>query len=319
MNWLEESLEARRAQIGRFVLGTGNFGGIASTVAPGVGLSATASHDLIETAIAEGLRVLDTSDVYARGASERIIGSWNAAHPSDDVIIQTKTGITEHGPDLSPQRLRSQLDASIATLGRVDVYLAHTVDRNTPWSESLQVFSDAVENGLIRAYGLSNVAAGDLTAALEVADTLGLIRPELVQNSYSLLKAGDDKELLPIVHDEGLAYMAYSPLANGVLSGRYSQGEKPGAASRAAIASPAGSYLDDENTMARVREFDRVAEALGVTSSGLALGWLVNHPIVTAPIIGISTPSQWQAVHEALQLEWASTLGEQLTDIFHLA
>jgi aryl-alcohol dehydrogenase-like predicted oxidoreductase len=317
MNWSAESIDDRRARLGRFILGTGNFGGIASTIGPGIGLSAAAGHDLIDTAMTEGLRVVDTSDVYARGASEKIIGSWAAAHHGADVIIQTKTGITEHGPDLSPHRIRKQLDSSIATLGRVDFYLAHTVDRRTPWSDSIQAFSEAVETGLIRAYGLSNVGAADLSTALETADNLGLVRPELVQNSYSLLHREDDTDLLPIVHDEGLTYMAYSPLANGVLSGRYSQGEKPDATSRAAIASPAAAYLNDKDTMVRVREFDRIAASWGVSPSGLALGWLVNHPIVTAPIVGISKASQWQGIHEALRLEWTENLGGELSELFH--
>lgn len=316
MNWSAKPIEDRRKEIGTFLLGTGNFGGIARTIGPGVGLDESDSHALMNRAVGEGIRVLDTADSYALGASEDIVGAWAATHDRAEVFIETKTGISSSGPDLSPGRVRQQLAASIAKLGRVDFFLAHVVDPNTPWEESLPVFSSAVEDGIIRAYGLSNVDEQALTTALEVADRLGLRRPEIVQNSYSLLARGDDYGVLPLVRDEGLIYTPYSPLANGVLSGRYSRDQKPAPTSRAAIASPSQVYLNDPETMAKVREFDELALSESISSAGLALAWLVNHKIVTAPVIGLSSADHWHSIHEAVRLNWTEDFEDRLASIF---
>ncbi|WP_436535942.1 aldo/keto reductase [Actinoplanes sp. HUAS TT8] len=316
MTWIGSTAAERRTQIGRFVLGAGGLGGIAGITGPGIGLSETDGHRLVDRAIGEGFKILDTADIYAGGASERILGAWNRAHPGASVLIQSKTGVTPDGPDLSPERIRRQLDHSIEVLGRVDLYLAHQVDPGTPWSESLPVFSSAVEKGTIRAYGLSNVDEAALTTALDTADRLGLARPELIQNQYSLVARDDDKGVLPIVASQNLAYTPYSPLANGVLAGRYSRGERPEHGSRASTSPRAGGLLGDDAVMARVREFDRLAEEHDVTPAGLALAWLINHPVVTAPIVGPSKDSHWLGIHESTRLTWTPTLQERLDDLF---
>jgi 1-deoxyxylulose-5-phosphate synthase len=317
MGWIATIPEERRRQLGSFLLGTGGIGGIAATTGPGIGLSQEEGHKLIDRALdKEGIKVLDTADMYAAGASERIVGAWNAAHPDADVLIQTKTGVTAEGPNLAPDRVRRQLAHSVAVLGRVDLYIAHQADPNTPWAESLPVFSHAVESGVIRAYGLSNVDGAALSSALETADRLKLVRPELIQNQYSLLARGDDRDVLPIVRSEGLAYTPFSPLATGLLAGRYSNGEQPGHGSRASIASRHAHYFGDEQVMVKVRAFDRLAAEHEVTSAGLALAWLVNHPLVTAPIVGPSKESQWTAVHEAQKLPWTSQLADRLDSLF---
>src|SRR5882762_2169550 len=209
MTWIAASQQERREQIGRFLLGAGGIGGIAGATGPGLGLSDSeglalidrtvdesqalavgqgqcradsGGLALIDRAVEEGFKVLDTADMYTGGNSERVVGTWNRTHPDAGIFIQTKTGITPDGPDLSPDRVARQLEHSIAVLGRVDLYVAHQVDPNTPWAESLPVFSRAVENGTIRAYGLSNVDGEALASALKTADRLGLVRPELVQN-----------------------------------------------------------------------------------------------------------------------------------------
>jgi aryl-alcohol dehydrogenase-like predicted oxidoreductase len=308
--------QERRAQFGRFLLGTGNIGGIATTTGPGIGLSEPEGLDLIDRALEEGIAVIDTSDAYTGGASERVVGEWNRAHPDSGVLIQTKTGVRADGPDLSPGRVAQQLAHSIETLGRVDLYLAHVVDPHTPWSESLPVFSEAVESGRIRAYGLSNVDEAALASALETADRLGLTRPQIVQNSFSLIQRRDDAGVLPIVESERLVYEPYSPLSNGILAGRYSRGDRPATGSRASIASGSAVFLDDAELMARVRAFDDLAETHGVSSAGLALAWLTNHPLVTAPIIGVSRPAQWQGVREAAALAWSAQLETQVDALF---
>jgi aryl-alcohol dehydrogenase-like predicted oxidoreductase len=316
LTWIASSAHERRAQLGRFLLGTGNIGGVATLTGPGLGLSDSEGLGLIDRAVADGFTVIDTADIYTGGNSERVIGMWNQAHPDSGMLIQSKTGFTSGGPDLSPERVARQLQHSIDTLGRVDLYLAHTVDPQTPWSESLPAFSAAVESGRIRAYGLSNVDRAALESALETADRLGLVRPELIQNSYSLIVREDDLSVLPIVQAEGLAYTPYSPLANGILAGRYSRGELPEKGSRASTGRRTDEFLGDPELMKRVEAFDRLAAGHGVTPAGLALGWLVNHPLVDAPVIGVSKEPQWRGVQEALELEWTAEISARLDELF---
>jgi aryl-alcohol dehydrogenase-like predicted oxidoreductase len=316
VTWIASSPQTRREQFGRFLLGTGNIGGLAALTGPGLGLSDDEGLDLIDRAVAEDFKVVDTADIYTGGNSERVVGLWNKAHPDSGVLIQSKTGATSDGPNLSPERVTRQLQHSLDTLGRVDFYVAHTVDPNTPWSDSLPVFSSAVENGRIRAYGLSNVDEAALSSALETADRLGLARPELIQNSYSLLVRGDDRSVLPIVRSEGLAYTPYSPLANGILTGRYSGGQQPEHGSRASSGPRVRSFLDDPAVLDRVRQFDRLAAELDLSPAGLGLAWLINQARVVAPIIGISKESQWQGVHEAQRFAWTAKVAAQLDDLF---
>lgn len=316
MTWLATSPDGRRAQLGRFLLGTGGMGGIAGQTGPGIGLTEGEGHALIDQAVGEGFTVLDTSDFYAAGESERIVGAWRERHPLAEVLIQSKTGITADGPNLQPERVRRQLAHSIAVLGRVDLYLAHQIDRSTPWQEWLPVFGEAVESGTIRAYGLSNVTGEDLVTALETADRLRIARPEIVQNQYSLLARADDAEVLPIVVSEGLAYTPYSPLANGLLAGRYSNGERPGRGSRASVASRASEFLGDDAVIERVRAFDRLAAAHDVSSAGLAIAWLVNHPAVTAPIVGPSRASHWTGIHEGVAFAWSDAVAGEVAELF---
>lgn len=317
MTWVASSPAARRAQFGKFLLGTGNMGGVALTTGPGIGLSDDDSLALIDQAISEGVTILDTADIYADGNSERIVGVWNKQHSDTDLLIQSKTGVTHNGPDLSAHRVARQLDHSIETIGRVDLYIAHAVDPRTPWAESLPVFSSAVRDGRIRAYGLSNVTEAALTAALETADSLDLVRPEIIQNAYSLLAREDEAAVLPIAKSEGLAYTPFSPLAYGILAGRYSRGERPTAGSSRASTGPrALGFLDNAELMNRVQQFDQIAAARGVSPAGLALAWLMNRPLVTASIIGISRPSQWQGVHEAIKLAWSDDIAGELDDLF---
>jgi aryl-alcohol dehydrogenase-like predicted oxidoreductase len=178
------------------------------------------------------------------------------------------------------------------------------------------VFSTAVESGLIRAYGLSNVDEAALSSALETADRLGLIRPELVQNAYSLIVRDDDRSVLPLVEAEGLAYTPYSPLANGILAGRYSKGEEPAKGTRASTSPRAPRLLADPAVISQVRKFDQLAAEREVSSAGLALAWVTHRPLLTAPIIGISNDSQWQGVHEALKIDWTAELAERINEIF---
>jgi aryl-alcohol dehydrogenase-like predicted oxidoreductase len=302
--------------VSRFILGAGGIGGVATVTGPGIGLDEEQGGALVDHALEVGITVIDTADVYADGASERILGGWRARHQEADLLIETKAGMTPNGPDLSPGRLRGKLESARRTLGRVDLFLPHAVDPGTPWSESLPVLSEAVDQGLIRAYGLSNVTEADLADALETADRLGIRRPQLIQNRYSLIARGDEAGVLPLARAESIGYTPYSPLAAGLLAGRYSDGEQPGHGSRLSTQAPTLTALSGREVQEKVRRFNQVAQRSGLAPAALALAWLLNQPGVTAPIVGPSKPSHWDAVTASVTVPWTGSLDQAVEEAF---
>lgn len=292
-------------EITAFVYGAGSIGGIGgSPETRGLGLDAEQGFGRLSEAHALGIRVVDTADSYGGGESERTVGRWLAEQQPEDVLVETKVGGTTHGINLSGPHIERQLAQSIERLGRVDLYLSHAPDPTTPLEETLTAFAAAQEAGQITAFGVCNVDARLLESLLSTAANAGLPRPEWIQNGFNLLDRRDEAEVLPLVEAEGLGYMAFSPLAGGVLSDRYLDGAQPAAGSRIAVAGEkyyAGMYSADN--LARVARLRDLARDKGISVAGLALAWLRTHPVITAPVISPSTAAQWQAVHEALENE----------------
>jgi aryl-alcohol dehydrogenase-like predicted oxidoreductase len=309
-------------EITEFVYGAGSIGGIGGAESTrGLGIDAEQGLDRLSEAHALGIRVVDTADSYGGGESERTVGRWLAERLPEDILVETKVGTSVQAGqpriDLSGPHIERQLAQSISRLGRVDLYLSHAPDPNTPLEETLTAFTAAQETGLIRAYGVCNVDAELLEALLSTAAKLGLPRPEWIQNGFNLLDRKDEKELLPLVEAEGLGYMAFSPLAGGMLSDRYLDGAPPAAGSRIAVAGDRyypGIYSAEN--LARVARLRDVARDKGVSVAGLALAWLRAHPVVTAPVISPSTNAQWQAVHEAIEVELDEDAFATVSEIF---
>ena len=220
--------------VSRIILGCGNFGGIGSSPAFfGAGESEEEAHALLDAAWAAGITALDTADAYGGGRSETFVGSWLRERPDvrDRLVLTTKTANPmEEGGDrgLSRDRIRRQIESSLTRLGveRVDLYLAHAPDPETPLAETIGAFAELVEEGTIRAFGGSNVDRAWLEEALRHG------RVECVQNSFSLLERADESGVLELCAREGIAYTAYSPLAGGWLTGKYRRDEEPPAGSR---------------------------------------------------------------------------------------
>lgn len=293
-------------EITEFIFGAGSIGGVGGAVATrGLGINAGQGLDQLSEAHALGIRLVDTADNYGGGESERTVGRWLAEQRPNDVLVQTKVGgiarADQARVDLSGPHIERQLAQSIQRLGRVDLYVSHAPDPHTPVEHTLAAFAAAREAGLIRAFGVSNVDVRLLESLLDTAASTGLPRPEWVQNGFSLLNRTDEQDLLPLIGAEDLGYMAFSPLAGGVLSGRYLDGAPPAPGSRIAVAGDryySGMYSAEN--LARVARLRDIAQEKGISAAGLALAWLRAHPAVTAPIVSPSTGAQWQAVREAL-------------------
>ena len=235
-------------EVTRLILGCGNFGGIGS--APeffGQGESEEEAFALMDAAWDAGIRAFDTADAYGGGRSELAVGRWLRERARrDELTLTTKVFHSVAGDPtdsgLAPERIRHQFPTSLERLGveRVDLYLIHEADPETPVEQTLEALTELVERGTVGAIGASNVDGPYLAEALEISERRGLARFEWVQNSYSLLDREAEREVLPLCAEEGLGFTPFSPLAGGWLTGRYRRGEPKPAGSR--LATRPGPY-----------------------------------------------------------------------------
>ncbi|MGZ4354990.1 MAG: aldo/keto reductase, partial [Gaiellaceae bacterium] len=249
-----------------------------------------------------GITTFDTADAYGGGRSETWIGEWRAAKGPDvrdRLVVATKVFHSVEGDaadqGLAPARIRRQLAGSLRRLGvdRVDLYLTHEPDPETPVAETLGALDELVAEGLVGAYGLSNVDGPQLREALAAGS------PGWVQNSYSLLDREPEREVLPLCAEHGLGFTPFGPLAGGWLTGKYRRGEPPPGGSRMTLRPEPYLHLDDERVYAGL---DRLAER-GAGTAELAFAWLFAHPQVTAVVVGPRRPEQLAAALAALDLE----------------
>jgi aryl-alcohol dehydrogenase-like predicted oxidoreductase len=287
------------AAIAPVALGCGNFGGIGS--APeffGQGLTGDQALELMDAAWELGIRHFDTADAYGGGRSELAIGRWIASRGvQPELTTKTFNPMTagaDHG--LRPERIARQLEASLDRLGvpQVAFYLAHDFDPDVPLAETLGAFADAQAAGFIRSYGVSNFSAAQLRAALAAGD------PRAIQNSYSLLGRSDDPELLGLCCQHGVAYLAFSPLAGGWLTGKYRRGETYPAGSRMTQRPEPYQELVAARTFDFLDRLAAVAARRGSSMAGLALAWLLADKRVSQVVIGPGRPAHLAPVTEAL-------------------
>jgi aryl-alcohol dehydrogenase-like predicted oxidoreductase len=300
------ALGASGLAVSRVLLGCGSIGGIGSSpTTRGRGLNRSEGLEQISRAVDLGVTVLDTANSYAGGVSEQVIGEWLSQHHNADVLVETKVGnLVEAGQtaiDLSAAHIARQFEASRARLGRIDLYLSHGPDDSTPIEDTLEAFAALLETGAVRAVGGCNVDADQLRRALAAADRYGLPHYEWVQNEYNLLARQDESGLLDVIREHNLGYTPYSPLAGGLLSGRYQRDAAPAADSRMAVAAFAMRPLDD-GTWAGLESLNAHAQRREVSTAGLALAWALSRPEVTAVLVAPRSASQFAAVEEALTL-----------------
>jgi len=284
----------------RIALGCGNFGGVGS--APeffGRGLSEDQALAVMDAAWAAGITHFDTADAYGGGRSEASIGRWIATRGLRPGLT-TKTYnpmAAGAGHGLAPARIARQLAASLDRLGvdHIELYLAHDFDPNVPLAETFGAFEQARNHGTVGAYGVSNFTAAQLEAALDAGD------PQAVQNSYSLLDRRDSARLLDLCAGRGVAYLAYSPLAGGWLTGKYRRGEAFPAGSRMTQRPEAYRGLVTHATHDALDRLGGLAASHGISMAGLALAWLLADARVTQVVIGPGRPEHLEPVHEALQ------------------
>jgi aryl-alcohol dehydrogenase-like predicted oxidoreductase len=286
--------------LARIALGCGNFGGIGS--APeffGQGLTEDQAFKLMDAAWASGITHFDTADAYGGSRSEQAIGRWIRSRGVRPQLTTKTFNPMEAGADhgLRPDRIARQLRSSLGRLGvdQVDLYLAHDYDRAVPLAESLGAFRAARADGLIGGYGVSNFDGRQLAAALAAG------APQAIQNSYSLLARQDELELLPLCAARGVAYLAFSPLAGGWLTGKYRRGAPYPAGSRMTQRPEPYTEFATEPTFDALARLQAIATSRGTSMAGLALAWLLADDRVAQVVIGPGRPEHLAPLAEALQ------------------
>ena len=297
------------------VLGCGNFGGIGSAPAFfGRGQTRTQAFELMDAAWETGLGWFDTADAYGGGRSETWIGDWiNRTGNRPGITTKTFNPMDE-GEDqgLAPDRVLRQLETSLKRLrvDRVDLYLAHEPDPATPIAETVGAFEELISDGRVGAWGLSNYGAPELR------ETLAVGRPALLQNSFSLLDRGDSGDVLPLCAGNGIAYQAFGPLAGGWLTGKYRPETPLPEGSRMTMRPEPYLRYDTAAVYDAIDGLGRAAAEHGVSTAGLALGWLLAHPGVASIVVGPRRPEHLDPVREALALDLPSEKWEGIGSLF---
>ncbi len=241
-----------------------------------------------------GINFIDTANVYARGKAEEFLGEVLKNRPRDSYVLATKLfgAMSDTDSGLSREQVLKQIDASLARLNTdyVDLYQCHRYDWDTPLEETMQALTEVVRMGKARYLGFSEWPAEKIQEAL---DLTGVEKFVSSQPQYSLLWRGPERDVIPLCAANGISQIVWSPLAQGVLTGKYAPGQPAPTDSRMG-SKQMGTFMGryDDELLARVQELRPVADGLGITMAQLALAWVLREPNVASAIIGASRPEQ---------------------------
>jgi len=281
--------------VSELCLGTMTFGGEGYWKAIG-SLGQDTVNKLVSRAIDGGINFIDTANIYSYGEAERLLGKALGQHQRDKLIIATKVrgrmsddvndvGITRH-------HIMNSVEESLKRLGTdyIDLYQIHGYDPVTPLEETMRALDDLVRSGKVRYIGASNLAAWQLVKALGISARDGLSRFESIQSYYTVAGRELEREIIPAVKDHGLGILVWSPLAGGLLTGKYRRDkESPADARRTSFDFPP---VDKERVYTLVDIMDDIASAHGASVAQIALAWLLHQDAVTSVIIGAKRMDQ---------------------------
>jgi aryl-alcohol dehydrogenase-like predicted oxidoreductase len=261
----------------------------------GVGVEADKARACLEEAFNQGINFIDTANVYGRGAAETFLGEALQGRDRGSYILATKVYFpmsdSDHG--LSRAQIEKQLDASLTRLKTdyVDLYQCHRYDNETPLEETMEALTRAVESGKTRYIGFSEWPADKIQAAL---DLTGVAKFVSSQPQYSMLWREPEDEVIPLCAANGISQIVWSPLGQGVLSGKYDPDRPPPPGTRA-TSEEMGGWMDrlmQPDVLRAVQRLKPIAEEAGLTMPQFALAWVLREPNVASAIIGASRPEQ---------------------------
>lgn len=276
--------------------------GLGSWLTVGHAVDEQATETIVHKAHDLGVNFFDTANVYAAGEAEQLVGKALADLPRDEYVLATKLffpmGDKPNQSGLSRKHVRHQADASLKRLGAdyIDLYQAHRYDNDTPLDEVLRAFDDLVRAGKVLYVGVSMWTGNQIMEAHAIAEQMNLDRIVSSQPPYNMLHRDAEKDLIPTCENLGVGQVVYSPLAQGVLTGKYSGGKVP-PHSRGADAKGEGRFMGHylaQGNLQRVERLAAVAAEAGMTMTQLALAWCLRHENVSSVICGAKTPEQME-------------------------
>jgi 1-deoxyxylulose-5-phosphate synthase len=254
-----------------------------------------AAIGLVDAAFDAGINFFDTANTYSEGRSEQVLGRALAGRPRDSYVLATK--VRAQAPDggrgLSRAQVLHQIDQSLERLGAefVDLYQCHWWDEEVPLVETLEAMTEIVEAGKVRYVGCSNWSGEQIQQAVDLAREHGYVKIVSSQPEYSLLHREPEGDVIPVSEANGISQVVYSPLAQGVLSGKYVPGEAAGEGTRGSARGEWMKFFADD-VLERVQRLRPIADGLGITTAQLALAWILREPNVASAIVGASRPDQ---------------------------
>jgi voltage-dependent potassium channel beta subunit len=254
----------------------------------------------IDTAYDLGINFFDTANVYARGASEEVVGEALKKYPRESYVLATKVfwpmGDGPNDRGLSRKHVFEQAHASLKRLQQeyIDIYYCHRYDPNTPIDETLRTIEDLVRQGKVMYVGVSEWTAQQIQEAIGTADKYLLDRIVVNQPEYSMLKRKIEAEIIPVSEQHGISQVVFSPLAQGILTGKYSKKQPLPENSRAVDPKAnmfIGQFLNDD-VLGKVEQLNALAQESDMKLSHLAIAWILRQSNVASALIGASRPEQ---------------------------
>ena len=299
--------------------------GVGSYLTIGMKTGEQDSRAIVRRAFDSGINFFDTANAYNRGAAEEVLGRCLADLPRPELFVLTKVwapmGAGTNDRGLSAKHIREQCDASLRRLGMdyVDVYMCHRPDLATPLEETIRAMDDLARAGKILYWGVSEWPAWMMVKAQAVARQLGA-RPLIVNEPrYNLLYRYPEAETFSVSRMEGIGNVVFSPLAHGLLTGKYKPDAPPPAESRAADpdqnAVMLKMYWTEENKR-KGQELARLAGELGTTASRLALAWVLREPAVSSVILGVRNVAQLEDNLGALEVKLSGDVLQKLDELY---
>ena len=310
--------------VSELCLGTMTFGGADGMWLKIGDLNQSDAERLVGQAVDAGINFIDTADVYAGGVSEQITGQAlrNLKIPRENVVVATKVfSEMGKGPNARGATRGHILDGVKASLKRlqlehIDLYQIHGFDPATPIEETVRAMDHLVRDGLVRYIGISNWAAWQIVKALGISERLGLARFESLQAYYTIAGRDLERELIPMLRSEGVGLMVWSPLAGGLLSGKYGREQEAEAGSRRVVFD--FPPVDRERAWNCIDVMRPIAAAHGVSVAQIALAWLLHQPQVTTVIVGAKRPEQLADNIAATEVTLSAQDLQQLDAVSHL-
>jgi aryl-alcohol dehydrogenase-like predicted oxidoreductase len=262
------------------------------------GVSREQARACVDAAFDAGINFIDTANVYGRGASETLLGEALAGHERSSYVLATKVYFPMSDTDrgLSAAQIHKQIDASLTRLQTdyVDLYQCHRYDEHTPLAETMTALTEVVRAGKARHIGFSEWPVERIDESLALP---GVERWVSSQPQYSMLWRAPEAEVIPLCTREHISQIVWSPLGQGVLTGKYLPGEPPPSDSRAASDEMSGfiDRLVEPRVLEAVQRLRPIADAAGLTMAQLALAWVLREPNVASAIVGASRPEQVHA------------------------